>query len=133
MTRLMYTTLLLIFTVSVPVLTVDAELHQNKLTVDATDRENWAYENSRHALTCRKETKMSYKAEFLSQAEVCAIYQCLDGHIHVKYRTLDIAMDHCDFHQVAEVFVEALRVLQQVEEPVNEEIDLQNMDTRAKV
>ncbi len=76
---------------------------------------------------------MSYKVEFLSQAEVCAIYQCLDGHIHLKYRTLDIAMDSCDFQQVAEVFVEALRVLQQIEEPVNEEIDLQNMDTRAKV
>ena len=45
---------------------------------------------------------MSYKAEFLSQAEVCAIYQCLDGHIHLKYRTLDITMDACDFHQVAE-------------------------------
>lgn len=76
---------------------------------------------------------MSYKAEFLSQAEVCAIYQCLDGHIHLKYRTLDIAMDSCDFHQVAAVFVEALRVLQQVEEPVNEEIDLKNMDTHVKV
>ena len=76
---------------------------------------------------------MSYKAEFLSKAEVCAIYQCLDGHIHVKYRTLDIAMDLRDFQQVAEVFVEALRVLQQVDEPVTEEIDLQNMDTLVKV
>ncbi|RKU24778.1 hypothetical protein C6499_16240 [Candidatus Poribacteria bacterium] len=76
---------------------------------------------------------MSYKTEFLSQAEVCAIYQCMDGHIHLKYRTLDIAMDACDFHQVAEVFVKALHVLQQVEEPVNEEIDLQNMDTHVKV
>lgn len=45
MTRLMYTTLLLVFTISTTVLTVDAELHQNKLTVDATDRENWAYVN----------------------------------------------------------------------------------------
>ena len=54
---------------------------------------------------------MGYKAEFLSQTEVCAIYQCLDGHIHFKYRTLDIAMDACDFHQVAEVFVKALHVL----------------------
>lgn len=41
MTRLMYTTLLLVFTISTTVvLTVDAELHQHKLTVDATDREN---------------------------------------------------------------------------------------------
>ena len=75
---------------------------------------------------------MSYKAEFLSQAEVCAIYQCLDGHIHLKYRTLDIAMDTCDFQQVAKVFIEALRILQRLEEPVTEEIDLENMDTLAK-
>ena len=39
MTRLMYTTLLLGFTVSTTVLTVAAELQQNTLTVDATDRE----------------------------------------------------------------------------------------------
>ncbi len=76
---------------------------------------------------------MSYKAEFLSQAEVCAIYQCLDGHIHLKYRTLDIAMDTRDFQQVAGVFIEALRILQRLEEPVTEEIDLENMDTLAKV
>ncbi|MCG9134175.1 HmuY family protein [Candidatus Poribacteria bacterium] len=44
MTRLMYTTLLFI-TVSITVFTVSAELHQNKITVDATDRENWAYIN----------------------------------------------------------------------------------------
>ncbi len=76
---------------------------------------------------------MGYKAEFLSQDEVCAIYQCLDGHIHFKYRTLDIAMDRCDFHQVAGVFVEALRILQKNEEAVNEEIDLEKMDTLVKV
>ena len=46
MIRLMYnTTLLLIFTLSGAVLTASAELHQNTLTVDATDRENWAYIN----------------------------------------------------------------------------------------
>ena len=76
---------------------------------------------------------MGYKAEFLSQAEVCAIYQCLDGHIHLKYRTLDIAMDACDFHQVAEVFIEALRILRKIEDPTTEELDLETMDTRAKV
>lgn len=76
---------------------------------------------------------MGYKAEFLSQDQVCAIYQCLDGHIHLKYRTLDIAMDACDFHQVAGVFVEALRVLQKTEEPVNEEIDLEKMNALTKV
>ena len=76
---------------------------------------------------------MGYKTEFLSQAEVCAIYQCLDGHIHLKYRTLDIAMDACDFHQVAAVFVEALRILRKIEDPATEEIDLENMDTEVKV
>ena len=76
---------------------------------------------------------MGYKAEFLSQTEVCAIYQCLDGHIHLKYRTLDITMDACDFHQVAEVFIEALRILQKVEKPTTEEIDLENMDVHVKV
>ena len=76
---------------------------------------------------------MGYKAEFLSQAEVCAIYQCLDGHIHLKYRTLDIAMDSCDFCQVAEVFIEALRVLRKLDESGTEELDLENMDTLVKV
>jgi len=35
----------MVFTVSIAVFTVSAELHQNTLTVDATDRENWAYIN----------------------------------------------------------------------------------------
>ena len=76
---------------------------------------------------------MGYKSEFLSQADVCAIYQCLDGHIHLKYRTLDIAMDTCDFCQVAEVFIEALRILRKAEDPATEELDLESMDTRVKV
>ena len=41
----LYTTSLLVFTVSIAVLTASAELHQNTLMVDATDRENWAYIN----------------------------------------------------------------------------------------
>ena len=76
---------------------------------------------------------MNHKAEFLSQDTVCAIYQCLDGHIHLKYRTLDIAMDPCDFYQVADVFVEALRVLRKAEESVIEEVDLKDMETLPKV
>ena len=82
---------------------------------------------------------MNHKAEFLSQDEVCAIYQCLDGHIHLKYRTLDIAMDMCDFHQVADVFVKALRILQkaeelqETEESGTEEVNLKNMETLPKV
>ena len=42
-------------------------------------------------------------------------------------------MDASDFHQVAGVFVEALRVLQKTEEPVNEEIDLEKMNALTKV
>ena len=46
MTRLMvYTTSIMVFTVSIAVFTASAELHQNILTIDATDRENWAFIN----------------------------------------------------------------------------------------
>ena len=46
MTRFMcYITSILVFTVSIAVLTASAELHQHTLTIDATDRENWAYIN----------------------------------------------------------------------------------------
>lgn len=46
MTRLMvYITSIMVFTVSTAVFTASAELHQNILTVDATDHENWAYIN----------------------------------------------------------------------------------------
>ena len=41
----LHTTLLLALTVSIAALTASAELHHNTLTVDATDRENWAYLN----------------------------------------------------------------------------------------
>ena len=41
----LYITSLLVFTVSIAVFTAFAELHQNTLTVDATDREDWAYIN----------------------------------------------------------------------------------------
>lgn len=76
---------------------------------------------------------MGYRTEFLSQTEVCAIYQCLDGHIHLKYRTLDIAMDSSDFYRVAEVFTEALRILRKAEGSVTEEINLENIDISVKV
>lgn len=45
MTRLMYTTLLFITVSITAAFTASAELHQNTITVDATDRENWAYVN----------------------------------------------------------------------------------------
>lgn len=74
-----------------------------------------------------------YRTEFLSQGDVCAIYQCLEGHIHFRYRTLDIAMDANDFFQVADVFNEAVRILQEAEKPVTEELNLENMDVSIKV
>lgn len=74
-----------------------------------------------------------YSTEFLSQGDVCAIYQCLEGHIHLRYRTLDITMDANDFFQVADVFSEAVRILQEAEQPVTEELNLENMDVSIKV
>ena len=76
---------------------------------------------------------MGYKTNFLSQSEICAIYQCLDGHIHLKYRTLDITMDPEEFCQVAEVFTDALQTLRKVDEPVNEEINLKDLDIFLKI
>ncbi len=76
---------------------------------------------------------MGYKANFLSQSDTCAIYQCLDGHIHFKYRTLDIAMDPEEFYQVAEVFTDALRTLRNVKEPANDKITLADIEVLQKV
>lgn len=76
---------------------------------------------------------MGYKTNFLSQSNICAIYQCLNGHIHLKYRSLDIAMDPEEFYQVAEVFTDALRTLRKVEEPATDEINLADIEVLQKV
>ena len=76
---------------------------------------------------------MGQMTNFLSRSEVCAIYQCLDGHIHIKYRTLDITMEPEEFYQVAGVFTDALRTLRQVKDPVDEEINLKDLDIYLKV
>lgn len=76
---------------------------------------------------------MGYKANFLSQSDTCAVYQCLDGHIHFKYRSLDIAMDLEEFYQVAEVFTDALRTLRNVKEPANDKITLADIEVLQKV
>ena len=76
---------------------------------------------------------MGYKTNFLSQTEVCAIYQCLEGHIHFKYRTVDIAMDADDFYQVAEVFTKALHVLRKAEDPEADEVTLETLDVQVKI
>ena len=76
---------------------------------------------------------MGYKTNFLSQSNICAIYQCLAGHIHLKYRSIDIAMDPEEFYQVAEVFTDALRTLRKVEEPANDSINLADIEVLPKV
>lgn len=76
---------------------------------------------------------MGYKNRYLSHDEICAIYRCLEGHIHVKYRTLDITMEPEEFFQVAHVFTDALRKLQQQENTINEEISIANIGAMQKV
>lgn len=75
---------------------------------------------------------MRHKTNFLSRSDICAIYQCLDGHIHLKYRALDLAMDVDEFLRVAEVFTDALDTLREVTEPVDEEINLKDLNVVLK-
>lgn len=75
---------------------------------------------------------MGHKTDFLSQSGICAIYKCLDGHIHVKYRSLDITMESEEFFRVAEVFTDALDTLRKVSEPVDEEINLRDLSVTLK-
>ena len=51
---------------------------------------------------------MNHTRESLSSNNICAVYQCLDGHIHLKYRGIDIAMTPQDFYQVAATIAEAM-------------------------
>ncbi len=51
---------------------------------------------------------MNHTREFLSSNNICAVYQCLDGHFHLKYRGIDIAMTPRDFYQVAGTISEAM-------------------------
>ena len=51
---------------------------------------------------------MNHSKESLSSNNVCAVYQCLAGHIHLKYRGIDIAMTPQDFYQVAGTIAEAM-------------------------
>ena len=51
---------------------------------------------------------MSHTRESLSSNSICAVYQCLEGHIHFKYRGIDIAMTPQDFYQVAGTIAEAM-------------------------
>ena len=51
---------------------------------------------------------MNHTKESLSSSNVCAVYQCLAGHIHLKYRGIDIAMTPQDFYQVAGTIAEAM-------------------------
>ena len=51
---------------------------------------------------------MSRTRESLSSNNICAVYQCLEGHIHFRYRGIDIAMPPEDFYQVAGTIAEAM-------------------------
>ena len=51
---------------------------------------------------------MSRTRESLSSNNICAVYQCLEGHIHFRYRGIDIAMSPEDFYQVAGTIAEAM-------------------------
>ncbi len=51
---------------------------------------------------------MNHTKESLSSNNICAVYQCLAGHIHFKYRSIDIAMSPEDFYQVAGTIAEAM-------------------------
>ena len=76
---------------------------------------------------------MEINNKYLSNDEICAIYKCLDGHIHVKYRTLDITMEPEEFLQVAHVFSKALSSLERKKDVINEEIGITDIDTMQKV
>ena len=54
---------------------------------------------------------MSHTRESLSSNSICVVYQCLEGHIHFKYRSIDIAMPPQDFYQVAGTIAEAMLTL----------------------
>ncbi len=54
---------------------------------------------------------MKHTRESLSNCNVCAVYQCLEGHIHFKYRGIDIAMPPEEFYQVAGTIAQAMLVL----------------------
>lgn len=51
---------------------------------------------------------MDHAKAFLSNNNVCAVYRCLEGHIHLKYRGIDIAMPPQEFYQVAAIIAEAM-------------------------
>lgn len=54
---------------------------------------------------------MHHTREFLSSNNICCVYQCLEGHIHFKYRGIDIAMTPKDFYDVADTIAEAMLTL----------------------
>ena len=104
MTRLMYTTLLLFFTVSTTVLTMAAELHQNTLTVDATDRENWAYINLTEGETvdiADAATSMAWDLGF-KRTEVI-----VNGGVSGPGKTGALALEDISFEDVLEAPKEA--------------------------
>lgn len=67
---------------------------------------------------------MKHTRESLSNCGVCAVYQCLEGHIHLKYRGVDLAMSPDDFYQVAGTIAQAMLVLNDDSSKSLSEIDI---------
>ena len=76
---------------------------------------------------------MGQKTKHLSHNEICAVYTCLAGHIHVKFRSLDIAMEPEEFSQFTSVLFDAYRNLREANKPINEEVNLEDIEVLPKV
>ena len=76
---------------------------------------------------------MDQKTNYLSYDEICAVYTCLQGHIHVRFRSLDIAMEPEEFSQLTSVLFDAIKTLRKKNKPINEEINLEDLDVLPKV
>ena len=76
---------------------------------------------------------MGQKTKYLSHDQICAVYTCLEGHIHVRFRSLDITMEPEEFYQFTSVLFDAFRNLRKANKPINEEINLEDIEILPKV
>lgn len=76
---------------------------------------------------------MGQITKYLSHDEIWAVYTCLEGHIHVRFRSLDITMEPEEFSQLTSVLFDAIRILRKANKPDNEEINLEDLEVLPKV
>ncbi|MCG9127050.1 hypothetical protein JT359_05545 [Candidatus Poribacteria bacterium] len=76
---------------------------------------------------------MGQITKYLSHDEICAVYTCLEGHIHVRFRSLDITMEPEEFSQLTSVLFDAIKILRKANKPNNEEINLEDLEVLPKV